>query len=146
MDLLSVPMNAKGNRKERELQKIKKRLEALADSPANRNCADCPEGDPTWASLLSTPVEGGKPLAVLCCAQCRPLHVELGAQVCQVKSIRAVSQCEWCRALGLEEVCVFSCWMRDSQSFLLLFVIKRVGSRGGSTGTLPRKPKSEQSV
>ena len=95
MDLLSVPVSNKGNRKERELQKIKKRLEALADNPANRSCADCPEGDPTFASLLGAPVEGGKPLAVLCCAQCRVLHEALGDQVCQVKSIRAVSKCKY---------------------------------------------------
>ena len=94
MDLLSVPVTNKGNRKERELQKIKKRLETMADHPGNRNCADCPEGDPTFASLLALPVEGGKPIAVLCCAQCRTLHAQLDGQVCLVKSIRAVNQCK----------------------------------------------------
>lgn len=97
---------SKGNRKGKELQKLKKRLEHFADQPTNRVCADCPEGDPLWACfLIKAAAENGgavqapadpeqtrqtnQQLAVLCCYDCYKYHCTLGEAVSLPKNITA---------------------------------------------------------
>ncbi|CAB9496240.1 Probable ADP-ribosylation factor GTPase-activating protein [Seminavis robusta] len=76
-----------------ELQARKQRLQAVALLPANRVCSECPEQEPTWASLLKPPVANGKAIGVLCCYRCYSFHFQLGKTICQVKNIKMVE--EW---------------------------------------------------
>ena len=82
-----------GCRKGQALQAMKDRLETVAALPANRTCADCPEGDPSWACIVKLPTEDKK-AAVLCCFQCHTLHSNLGETVSQVKSIKMAERCK----------------------------------------------------
>ena len=66
-------------------ESVKKRLRALADLPTNRVCSDCPEPQPTWASI-----QMDKKVGVLCCSRCYSHHFQLGGDRCKVKNLKMV--------------------------------------------------------
>ncbi|CAB9502543.1 with coiled-coil, ANK repeat and PH domain-containing protein [Seminavis robusta] len=68
--------------------KIQERLNAVTARGCNRTCIDCNVLYPTWASILTPVTEGGQRIAVLCCFQCYGHHVQLGKDVCEVKSMK----------------------------------------------------------
>ncbi|CAB9506056.1 Stromal membrane-associated protein 2 [Seminavis robusta] len=67
------------------------RLKAVLEKEGNETCAECPEASPTWACLLTNPLDDGdgkKVLAIFCCYKCYGAHFQLGKDVGQVKSTR----------------------------------------------------------
>lgn len=69
-------------------------MHALNKEPANSKCADCPERNPVWASIVHPPVKGGKQLGVFCCYECHRYHMHLGLGVCMVKKLDVGTECK----------------------------------------------------
>ena len=86
--------NAQVPTRQMQIQANKERLQLLAILPTNRFCSECSEMEPTWASLLKAPVEGGQKLGVLCCYRCSSFHFQLGREVCTVQNIKMVEECK----------------------------------------------------
>ena len=70
-------------------EEIKKRLRAIAELPTNRTCSDCPETQPTWASI-----QLDKRVGVLCCYRCYGHHFQLGKDTCKVKNLKMIDECK----------------------------------------------------
>ena len=91
------------------IQNRKQRLRALGCQLHNKVCAECPERDPTWASLLlvATPddtckcnstdkIEKTKLLGLFCCFRCYTFHFQLCKEgvVKAVKSVKVAEECK----------------------------------------------------
>lgn len=73
-------------------ESLSQRLKAVLETESNQKCAECPERDPTWACLLVNPIdESGPRVGVFCCYKCNAYLAQLGKDVCEVKSTRAVA-------------------------------------------------------
>lgn len=69
---------------------FKKRLKVLMNKPENQTCADCPERQPRWASLIVPPAgspPGSIPMGALVCLECSGSHRRLGVHISFVRSI-----------------------------------------------------------
>ena len=69
---------------------LKKRLKALMNRPENQVCADCPERQPRWASLIVVPPgapAGAQPIGAFVCLECSGSHRRLGVHIAFVRSI-----------------------------------------------------------
>lgn len=69
---------------------LKKRLKALLNRPENHVCADCPERQPRWASLIKAPPgapPGSLPIGAFICLECSGSHRRLGVHISFVRSI-----------------------------------------------------------
>ena len=81
-----------GNKKKQQAEQLNKRFKDLLSQPGNNVCSDCSVSRPTSAFLLANPVEpGGEALGGFCCSSCYPLFVDLGKDVCVVKSVTIVA-------------------------------------------------------
>jgi Putative GTPase activating protein for Arf len=72
---------------------LSERLKSILDRDCNRKCAECSEPAPTWACLLTMPLDDEgttKVLGILCCYKCYGAHFQLGEDVGTVKSTRRV--------------------------------------------------------
>ena len=73
---------------------MNKRMTAVLYTVGNEVCADCPARRPLWVSMLVNPVEEGRRLGVLCCAECaQHHHFELGEKRTMIKYIKMVHEC-----------------------------------------------------
>lgn len=82
----------------------KKRLKALMNKPENQVCADCPERQPRWASLIVPPPgcpPGTRPIGAFVCLECSGSHRRLGVHISFVRSINLDSWKEK-EVLGME--------------------------------------------
>lgn len=71
-------------------KEFKKRLKTLMNRPENQVCADCPERQPRWASLIVPPPgspEGTAQIGALICLECSGSHRRLGVHISFVRSI-----------------------------------------------------------
>lgn len=69
---------------------LKKRLKALMNRPENQICADCPERQPRWASIIVVPPgapPGSQPLGAFMCLECSGSHRRLGVHITFVRSV-----------------------------------------------------------
>lgn len=69
---------------------LKKRLKALMNRPENQVCADCPERQPRWASLIVAPPgapAGSQAVGAFVCLECSGSHRRLGVHIAFVRSI-----------------------------------------------------------
>lgn len=68
----------------------KKRLKALMNKPENQACADCPERQPRWASLIVPPPgspPGSLKIGAFVCLECSGSHRRLGTHITFVRSV-----------------------------------------------------------
>ena len=78
-------------KQQQQAAQLNNRLQDLLAQPGNDVCSDCSEARPTWAFVLSNPVEaGGAALGGFCCSGCSKHLVDLGSDVCVVKSAKTV--------------------------------------------------------
>mmetsp|Transcript_27350 Transcript_27350/g.40445 ORF Transcript_27350/g.40445 Transcript_27350/m.40445 type:complete len:542 (-) Transcript_27350:304-1929(-) len=69
---------------------LKRRLNALMKRPENQVCADCPERQPRWASLIVAPPgspPGALKFGAFCCLECSGSHRRLGVHISFVRSV-----------------------------------------------------------
>lgn len=69
---------------------FKRRLQLLMNKPENSVCADCPERQPRWASLIVPPPScppGSLPIGAFMCLECSGSHRRLGVHITFVRSI-----------------------------------------------------------
>eukprot|EP00548_Thalassiothrix_antarctica_P019336 CAMPEP_0194195138 /NCGR_PEP_ID=MMETSP0154-20130528/75967_1 /TAXON_ID=1049557 /ORGANISM="Thalassiothrix antarctica, Strain L6-D1" /LENGTH=483 /DNA_ID=CAMNT_0038919633 /DNA_START=96 /DNA_END=1547 /DNA_ORIENTATION=- len=68
---------------------FKKRLKKLMVKPENAVCADCPERQPRWASLIKPPPGSGDDIGMgaFMCLECSGAHRRLGVHISFVRSI-----------------------------------------------------------
>lgn len=80
----------KGEKEKMSQTEFKKRLQALMSWPENQVCADCPERQPRWASLIVPPPgspPGSLPIGALICLECSGSHRRLGTHISFVRSV-----------------------------------------------------------
>jgi stromal membrane-associated protein len=103
---------------------ILNRLKQCLAREENKICSECPEPNPTWASLLVPPVELKKELkkekhkdkkdkvkttrkmGVFCCYKCCSYHFQLGRQVCEVKNIKVADDCKFVQSIMTSRRCL----------------------------------------
>merc|ERR1712151_558091 len=68
---------------------FKQRLKVLMAKAENQVCADCPERQPRWASLIKMPGSppGSIPCGAFVCLECSGSHRRLGVHIAFVRSI-----------------------------------------------------------
>ena len=68
---------------------FKQRLKVLMAKSENQVCADCPERQPRWASLIKMPgaPPGSIPCGAFVCLECSGSHRRLGVHIAFVRSI-----------------------------------------------------------
>lgn len=69
---------------------FKRRLQLQMNKPENQTCADCPERQPRWASLIVPPPgspPGSLPIGTFMCLECSGSHRRLGVHITFVRSV-----------------------------------------------------------